>query len=956
MSFPSDPLPITADLFINGAWVDVTSYVRGEGDIGIERSFRSEQGNTITTDVCNFTLNNRDGRFSNKNPLSPYYKKLGRNTKFRCSVDDTNGNALVLYNKYDSKSGYAQTTDKAVLDIVGDIDIRGDIWPDTWTPKVPQVLASKFNETSNQRSWYVTLNPDGTLTLRWSTTGSDSFSADSTAAVATGGRKAWRVTLDVVNGANKVITFYTSDTISGSWTILGTAVTQVGNTSIFSSTAVLTVGNGASGVQPTGYTNNLDYDAYTGSYYRFQLYSGIGGTLVADANFGAQTVDATSWSDGLGTPNTWTVSGRSSLTSGSRRYYGEVSEFPQVWDTTGTDIYVPVTASSIWHRFGQGEQPLDSSMYSYLQSKTTLIGYWSMQGQQSSTTRISSDIPGGKAAVVTGTVSFGTDDALPSSAGVATIGTVDTIIEGATNSGVASPTVAQGVILFKYGTSPGVATPEMCRFVGNGTVNFWTVSIDVDGWYVAGFSPDGTVLGGVVTDTWPSGTTIDQWISLRLRITTSGGNIVVRVDVHEIGTSTNDTTTDSSYCAGTNVGRFTYFYVNPVPEAENNDLRVTQIAVLQESLVADEAAYIAATEAHLGETAGRRFLRHCLEGDIDADVVGDPDDTIAMDAQPIATRTSILQECADVDSAFIYASRNFFGLEMRTRRSMLNQAALELDYAAYHFDGVLRPTDDDKVLRNDVTLTRARGGSATSIVTEGPNNISEPEDDPLGVGRYDTSYQLNPESLDILERLAQFATALGTWDELRYPQTTVSLERAPFVASVQLSHDVARMDMGDAYRIVNTPAWLPPGPIELLLRGTTEVLANRGWRHTWNTQAYGPFRSVNDLNEDSTSRYRAGSGDRGGSYSTLSAGIDDNDLSFTVAIQAGKRKWGTTTTKPGNFPLNIMVGGEEMTVSGISGTSSPQTFTISARSVNGIVKSHDAATEVQVADIFYATL
>jgi hypothetical protein len=956
MSFPNDPLPITGELFINGAWVDVTSYIRGAGSINIERAFRSEQGNSITVDQCNFTLNNRDGRFSNRNPNSPYYKKLGRNTKFRCSVDDTNGNALVLYNHYDSQSGYAQTTDKAVLDIVGDIDIRGDIWPDTWTPAIPQVLGSKYNETGNQRSWIVFLNANGTLTLRWSNNGTATLSADSTVAVATSGRKAWRVTLDVDNGAaGKTVTFYTSDTISGSWVQLGAVVTTATTTSIFSSTAPLTVGSGPDGVPPTGYTASLSYAAFTGSYYRFQVYTGISGTLRADANFGAQTVDATSWSDGLGTPNTWTVSGRSSLASGNRRFYGEVSEFPQVWDTTGTDIYVPAVASSIMRRIGQGEAPLDSTMYRYLKAKTSLIGYWSMEGEQSSTSRISSSISGGKQAVVTGTVNFGTDDTLASSSGVATIGTGSSIIEGASNAGTASPTVATGVILFKYGTSPGVATPEMCRFVGDGTVNFWTVSIDTTAWYVAGFDSGGSVLGGVVTDTWPSGTTIDQWISFRLTITTTGGNIAVRVDIHEIGTSTNDTTSNNSYCAGTNVGRFTYFYVNPVPEAENNDLRVAHVAMLQESLVADTTNYIAATEAFLGETAGARFLRNCSDADIDADVVGNPDDTVAMGVQPATTRTAILQECADVDGGFIYASRNFLGLEMRTRRSMYNQTTLELDYAATHFDGELKPTDDDKVLRNDVTLTRPSGGSATSTVTEGPNNISDPEDDPEGVGRYDTSYALNPESVDILGRLAQYATFLGTWDEIRFPQTSVSLERAPFVASTALTYGVSSMDIGDAYRIVNLPSWIPPDDIELLLRGTTEVLSNRGWRHTWNTQAYGPFR-INDLSSSSLSKYRAGSGNRGGSYSTLTSSLTSSATSFTVTIATGKVKWGTTTTKPGNFPLNIKVGGEVMTVSAISGTSSPQTFTISARSVNGVVKAHDAGTEVQVADMFYAVL
>ena len=42
------------------------------------------------------------------------------------------------------------------------------------------------------------------------------------------------------------------------------------------------------------------------------------------------------------------------------------------------------------------------------------------------------------------------------------------------------------------------------------------------------------------------------------------------------------------------------------------------------------------------------------------------------------------------------------------------------------------------------------------------------------------------------------------------------------------------------------------------------------------------------------------------------------------------------------------MGGEVMTISAISGTSSPQTFTISARSVNGVVRAQTAGQDVRL--------
>ena len=46
--------------------------------------------------------------------------------------------------------------------------------------------------------------------------------------------------------------------------------------------------------------------------------------------------------------------------------------------------------------------------------------------------------------------------------------------------------------------------------------------------------------------------------------------------------------------------------------------------------------------------------------------------------------------------------------------------------------------------------------------------------------------------------------------------------------------------------------------------------------------------------------------------------------------------------------LRIVVGGEEMAISSISGASSPQTFTV-VRSANGVVKAHSAGADVRLA-------
>jgi hypothetical protein len=80
--------PVMVELFIDGVWVDITSYVLqrdGNQNVSITRGQRDEGGHPEQS-TCSFQLNNRDGRFRPRNPTSPYYGQLGRNQQIRVSV------------------------------------------------------------------------------------------------------------------------------------------------------------------------------------------------------------------------------------------------------------------------------------------------------------------------------------------------------------------------------------------------------------------------------------------------------------------------------------------------------------------------------------------------------------------------------------------------------------------------------------------------------------------------------------------------------------------------------------------------------------------------------------------------------------------------------------------------------------------------------------------------------
>ncbi|KUN03140.1 hypothetical protein AQI95_24585 [Streptomyces yokosukanensis] len=86
----SDDQPVQVEMFISGAWVDITDYVMvrdDQGNIALNRGIRDEGSNTEQGGGT-FPLRNADGRFSPRNPTGPYYGAIGRNTPIRVSVPD----------------------------------------------------------------------------------------------------------------------------------------------------------------------------------------------------------------------------------------------------------------------------------------------------------------------------------------------------------------------------------------------------------------------------------------------------------------------------------------------------------------------------------------------------------------------------------------------------------------------------------------------------------------------------------------------------------------------------------------------------------------------------------------------------------------------------------------------------------------------------------------------------
>lgn len=903
MAFPTSGLPVMVELHLAGAWTDVTSYTFTRDSITISRG-RADEGGGADPGKCNLSLSNVDGRFSPRNPASPYFGQLGRNTPIRVSVL-AGEPYLALAGDVD----IAATPHVSALAITGDIDVRIDATLDSWRTAVN--LAGKYVLAGDQRSWGLFLNAAGILRFRWSTAGTLAtvLTADATVPVPVPmtRRRAVRVVLDADNGAGgRTVTFFTAPTMAGPWTQLGDPVTTAGTTSVFNATsAPLEVGD-VEGLAGTG---------ASGQVHAFELRNSAG-TVVANPDFTAQTPGTTSFADAAG--RTWTLGGGAEITNRRVRFTGEIPSWPPRWDVSGTDVWVPVQAAGILRRLGQGDSPLASALRRELTAPAVAaatVAYWPCEDAEGSAGL--AEAFGRAPMTIAGSPDLAAFNDFTASAPIPTWG-------GAAIGRVPSYTPTgqtQVRAILAVPAAGAIGGQVILRIICSGTAYRWELVYGTGGTLAL---KSYNRAGDLLSDSGTVAFAVDgKLLRVSVELTETGGNVGWGIVTLPVGAVTGALFSGTLNTAA--VGR-----VATVQVAPDQGLSATAIGHVS---VHAEITTIYDTEAALrawtGEAAGERLARLCTEEGLAHTGLGEAAVTAAMGPQLPRTLIDLLTDAARADAGILYETRERLGLAYRTLRSLCNQdAALALDYAAQQIAPPLEPVDDDADVRNDVTITREGGSSARAARETGPLSAAAP---PAGIGRYDDAETLNLAADDQLGDHAGWRLHLGTWDETRYPQVTVNLARTP-----ELIDAVAALDSGDRITIANPPSWLPPDTIDLILQGYTEVLEPHGWSWTANCSPAGPYR-VAQL--DSAVYGRLDS-----EYSTLAAGITSGQTSITVAVEAGRALW---TTAAGDRPFDVVVGGEVMRVTAVAGTSSPQTFTVT-RSINGVVKSHSSGAPLRI--------
>lgn len=906
MAFPATPVNVGVFLQLIDGTYDITQYVYVED--GINLSFgRSDEASDAEPASMSLTLNNRDGRFTPRNPNGAYYGKLSRDSVISINTYEGPVAAFTLV------SERLSAPDSVNLSTTGDIDLRWYGDPGN-SGGGDFNLIEKWTATGNQRSYAFTI--EGGLMKLYVSSAGTSFDWIATAnefIPIVMGPVCYRVTADVNNGAGgKTATFYVGPTLSGPWTPVGDAQISAGTTSIFDSTKSVEV----------------TIAAGTGRLYGLRIYGSINETsLRAAPDFSLAANNSTSYNDGT---QTWTCAGAALFSRFSGRFYGRVSEWPTTWDLSSVDIRSSIAGAGPLRRLLSSSVEDSAYRRAVLGSASSLLAYWPMEdgSEISGTEGFVSAIPGfGGAKYGSNNVTPSADaDSFPASLPLPTLtsGTGSPIarVNGSTSDNAFT-------VRFFLKVPVGAGDSTIVRVQANGSAKYFDVAYNSAGTGSLSITARDEDL--VVIGTTAAFVANIEGVPLLISVECSenGANVdfggVALIPGTSVGTFAN------SSVASRTLNGCRYVQFNPTNDVAS--MTFGQL-VVQNNLVAPSIFELqAALDAYAGEKTNDRISRLASEEGFSVVMAGED-----LQSEPNLERQSpkgiveLLREAANADGGILGESKVSETITYRTRYTAHAQYPVTIPYTAIVG---LNPTEDDQGTVNEATVSQLFGGTAYREVAY--------DDTALGqdfIGRYTQDISLSLFDDLAVQNEAEFRVQKGILDEPRFPNIELDLNGTTIRNDPALFRAILDLLPGDLVTITLPPSYSgSPDNVRVIVIGIQERIEPFSWSFVLNCIPAAPYDGFLLEAGDRVFRLDAAA-------STVTSLLSSSATSFSVTTTDGQ-PWVDTVSNPTMFPLDVTIGGERMTVSAISGTSSPQTFTVT-RSVNGIVKSHAAGTAVRV--------
>lgn len=580
------------------------------------------------------------------------------------------------------------------------------------------------------------------------------------------------------------------------------------------------------------------------------------------------------------------------------RFQGYANGWVPEWDDAAKLAIIIVSASGILRKLQQGKSPLSPALSRAVMA-TSPIGYWPLTDGTSAFTAAN--------AISSGPPMVPWPTAPKFAATVGPAGATDPVPDwsggGALNvpglSTVAS-TPYSFAIAVKVPTIPSGQSLLLARLYSfAGTV--WYIDLGVKdnaggGVYLTGNN------GAIFTANGNTGIDDGKWHWVKFDASQAGSDIVFDIYVDGVLSSSGALTV-----TGQTIGPPNDILLGL---AQPNGLYPTMghVVLWNGATVADLSS---AMTGHSGETVTARLTRLCSEEGVPLTLSGSS--TMMMGTQTTDTFINLIRECETTDDGLLLDGLNA-GLTYIPRENRYNlTATLSPDMSASPPQvGIpFAPADDDQRNRNSVKVDRKNGSSAVYEDTSGVLGTA-------AIGTYDSSITVNTVDDSGLLSRASWEVHKGTVVGYRYPALALDLHATPTLAAAWLGTAISNRI--DVLNVTSKATQHPPGTVSLLLEGYTETLSPFDWQVTANCSLYNPWR-VAVVASATDTLWRVDS-----AASTVHTSASAGATSLSVTVSDGFL-W---TTAAGDYPLSIDVGGIQVTVTAVSGASSPQTFTVSA--------------------------
>lgn len=573
------------------------------------------------------------------------------------------------------------------------------------------------------------------------------------------------------------------------------------------------------------------------------------------------------------------------------------------WDESLAIPIVTVSASGSLRRLAQGAAPTSSSLYRTI-TATGPVAYWTLEDDSGATAAASAVVPGlalqyfasnQSAAPQFGTVTGpGGSGQLPNFANAASLAAYIVPAAGASTPwsfgfAVKASTIATTLIV------------DTVRVYTTASVWYWDVGARPAA--EGGLAVNGTYANNAGTFQILTNEGIDDgaWHWVVVTAGQSGPNI--NVNVYIDGHLAGGPGAWPVSLAAKILGPINAMLINPSQPSGLYPVGVGHLALWNGASIADQTASM---NGYTGETATARLTRLAAEQVPAIPITVTGTSSTLMGVQPMATFLALARACEAADGGVLTDGGTNGGLTYLARSARYNlTAAFVLDNAQGQLARPFQPTEDDQRRRNDVTASRTGGSSGRYTDVTGPQGTA-------AIGTYPDTVSLNVSSDAVLVDQAAWRVHLGTAETMRYSPVVLNLRARPELVTAWLAAGV-----GSRFTLRNLPSQHGPGDVDLIVEGWAEHSDGFDWTVAINSSPYDPWRVMKVADA------QLGRLDTGGS--SLLAGITATDTSATVATTVPPL-WVTTATFPADFPFDIGVDGEQITVTAITNNANANAY------------------------------